>query len=364
MKKLLKNILAICFGLFLGGVLGEIILRIYNPIPYRVKGDKIILPANQRYIINNNSNNKFDNLITHTKNSLGFRGGEPPKNFNDWVTFVAVGGSTTECYYLNDGKDWVSLLGNKLSKKHENTWINNAGLDGHSTFGHDILLKDYLQGIKPNYIIYLVGCNDVGRGDLNVYEKDVIRGNSNNSFSKWIKTNSELIGLTVNLIRAYKADNMDLLHKEVILGNLKHSDFKSEELKKQLQIHQPMISSFHDRMSKLVEDTKQKGITPVLVTQPTLVGEGIDPVTKVNLETINLPSQYGGKLYWSILEKYNDETRLIAKKHDLLLVDLAKRMPKNSRFYYDYMHYTNEGAEKVSEIIFEEIDNLLQLNKD
>ena len=33
------------------------------------------------------------------------------------------------------------------------------------------------------------------------------------------------------------------------------------------------------------------------------------------------------------------------------MIDLAREMPKDSRYYYDLMHYTNAGAERVADIV-------------
>jgi hypothetical protein len=47
----------------------------------------------------------------------------------------------------------------------------------------------------------------------------------------------------------------------------------------------------------------------------------------------------------------NDVTRRVAATRQVLLVDLAREMPKDSRFFYDFLHFTNEGAQRVGEII-------------
>ena len=55
----------------------------------------------------------------------------------------------------------------KIAEQEDITkiWLNNAGLDGHSTFGHIILFKDYIVKLKPKIILFLVGANDVGRNE-------------------------------------------------------------------------------------------------------------------------------------------------------------------------------------------------------
>ena len=41
-------------------------------------------------------------------------------------------------------------------------------------------------------------------------------------------------------------------------------------------------------------------------------------------------------------------------------IDLAVRMPKNSIYYYDAIHFTNEGAKQVAGIVSEELSQALQ----
>ncbi|MEI7990416.1 MAG: hypothetical protein WCI88_15385, partial [Chloroflexota bacterium] len=58
---------------------------------------------------------------------------------------------------------------------------------------------------------------------------------------------------------------------------------------------------------------------------------------------------------WKLLEKYNAALKDIGKEKNVLVIDLADKMPKSSRYYYDFVHYTNEGARKVAEIIEEDL---------
>jgi hypothetical protein len=37
------------------------------------------------------------------------------------------------------------------------------------------------------------------------------------------------------------------------------------------------------------------------------------------------------------------------------VIDLARELPKNSKYFYDYVHFTNEGAEVVAEIVFKNL---------
>lgn len=72
------------------------------------------------------------------------------------------------------------------------------------------------------------------------------------------------------------------------------------------------------------------------------------------MNTICFSDSLNGLTYWEILQQYNQETKDIASKNNIPVIDLAELMPKNSLYYYDFIHYTNEGAAVVSQIIFDE----------
>src|SRR5882762_7515216 len=137
------------FAVFLGQfllvlVLLELLLHIYNPLPFRVRGNRIVLPVHQRYTFHNDEASKLDPITHHTKNSLGFRGPDPPKDFARRLTVLTIGGSTTESLFLSDGKTWTDAMARRLQQSFPDIWVNNAGLDGQSTYGHLLLLRDFV----------------------------------------------------------------------------------------------------------------------------------------------------------------------------------------------------------------------------
>ena len=116
LSKVGKNLLVLLISLVL--VLGfcELILRVYNPLGFRIKGDKIILPINKKEIIHHEHGlGKLDKVVVQQRNSLGFRGPEPPADFSRDLTIVTVGGSTTECFDLAEDKTWPHDLGVQLA---------------------------------------------------------------------------------------------------------------------------------------------------------------------------------------------------------------------------------------------------------
>lgn len=90
---------------------------------------------------------------------------------------------------------------------------------------------------------------------------------------------------------------------------------------------------------------------PALITQPALYGDVIDPTTGVNLATV--PFREGnGATEWATLELYNEVTRQVARDQNVLLIDLAHEMPKDSQYFRDMIHYTNSGSKIVANILY------------
>ncbi len=202
-KDFLKNISLLLIGLLLAFIAIEVYLRIFdNPFGFRIKGNKIALPIHRQYNIHNTEISKLDEYIVHKKNSLGFRGEDPPDEFQDHLTIVTIGGSTTESFYISEGQTWPDQLGINLESSFEKIWVNNAGLDGTSTFGHIVLMEDHIVQLKPNIVLFLVGLNDVGRGEFNRFDNLILKPASKptDGFREFVLNSSEFTVLVYNLL--------------------------------------------------------------------------------------------------------------------------------------------------------------------
>jgi lysophospholipase L1-like esterase len=330
----------------------EVLLRFYNPLEIRFKPDRIVLPVNKRYILNNVGKfTKLAPITTHTKNSLGFRGDPPPKNFLDYLTIVAIGGSTTECFYLSDERTWPDMLGRELSRDFNRVWINNAGLDGATTYRHLILMEDYVIKLRPKVVLFLIAINDVGAGNLEAAAQR--RGHYLKNLTRAVLYRSEVYALGQNLSHYLVAQSRGLRHDEIDLRKVRTLEpLPAGTVEQTLQEYRTNSRPFFaQRLEKLVKISRDHGIEPVLITQPTLYGPGVDPVTGVNLATVKLGDNLNGGLMFRVVELYNGGTRQVAQKEGVLLIDLARELPRNSVYYYDYLHFTEAGAAAVAAIV-------------
>ena len=354
-----KNVLVLLMSLVLVLGLCELILRIYNPLGFRIKGDKIILPINKKEIIHHEHGlGKLDKVVVHQRNSLGFRGPEPPADFPRNLTIVTVGGSTTECFDLAGDKTWSHALGVKLQRDFQPLWLNNAGLSGNSTFGHHILMKDYLVKLKPKVVIFLVGINDLGvRGEREFDQR--IHGVNFRSLERFLASaavRSELAAAALNLYRYYFPKSVMINNQndpqEIDFEKLPYFEVSDTARAAMIKDHQDhYLRPYKARLEKLITICREHNILPVLLTQPVLYGEGAAEAGGVDLGHRFVAQDMDGATAWQVLELYNGVTREVGRERGVLVIDLAREMPKNSAYYFDLMHYTNAGAARLADII-------------
>ncbi|OSM00093.1 SGNH/GDSL hydrolase family protein [Magnetofaba australis] len=373
-----KNLLALAVGVIVSWMIAEVFLSLFFSQDIRVMGDKIRLRANYEMEIVNHGMPGVEDVIHHAKNSLGFRGPNPPaEDFDKKFKILTIGGSTTETYYISDGETWPDLVADELNAAFNNSiWLNNAGLDGHSTFGHRILLEDYvlqqiqpqLQGEKPDLALFFIGANDVGRKDLRdrlvinpTFEHDDF------SWGVWLKAqlnkiadHSEVVSVTMNLLRNMRHRGAGLAHDHVDLTKLPQEDKPLDEkiVAEQLQRHAPFHRDYQKRVVELIELSRANGIEPVMMTQPALFGCGVDPVTGVDLATLK-QGPIDGCLKWRILDGYNDVVRRVGKQHHVLVIDLAQQLPHSSGVFYDWYHFNREGSRQVAQIVTRQLQPLV-----
>ena len=341
-------------GLALGAV--ELLLRARNPFGFRQRGNTLVLPANRVYDIRADAQSRSDQLdphVVHSKNSLGFRGPEPPGDFADWLTLVAVGGSTTECFYLGDGHSWPERLAARLRPGLDRVWVNNAGLDGHSTFGHLLLTRQAIVKLRPRVTLYLVGLNDVFTDAPR--ELDRVRENP----LAEIANHSELAATVLNLYRwnrTQQIEDLGAMPKPVALRDRPRASLAPERAQRLWSAQEPRLAAYRDRLERLVELNRQHGIEPVLITQPTLLG-GVDARTGIDTRPIEVEiwETVDGAFTWRLLESYNEVTRAVGRERRVLTVDLARALPKDSTYFYDFFHFTNEGADRVAAIVHDRL---------
>jgi len=201
-------------------------------------------------------------------------------------------------------------------------------------------------------VLYLVGVNDIGRGEPNAFDegsRPIARSDAPTP-GPWVRLarHSRVASLALNAYRMVRAFRWSLGHGQVDLLSVEHVDKNADN--GPTMDHDPYLRGYQQRLAALVASSREHGMQPVLVTQPLLYGAGVDPTTGVDLATVRI-RDLGGSTAWRLMERYNDVTRRLGRVADVPVIDLAAEMPKDSRYYYDWMHYTPAGSEMVANVI-------------
>ena len=358
-----SNVKALFFGVLVSLLLIELLLRAFHPIPFRVKHGKIVLPANQHITHKNPQSNKLEHIISYSRNSLGLRGEEMPAKQNEWIKIITIGGSTTECSYNSDSLTWPELLKNKLRKRvAPNIWINNAGLDGTSTFGHIILLKDHIVNLHPDYVIFLTGVNDMeekAMGGFDTYHSDEWDTKSIKGFLRTLILKTEIGALIENLYRSRIAYRKGLTHREVNYAKANRIVLDSVAISIEVDAQSEYLSAYRKRILTLDSICEANNIKAIFLTQPSLFASFTDTPTGLDFTTLEITTGRNAVTQGKILQRYNDVLLQLASEGKIKTINLALAMPKDSRYFYDYTHYTSVGTKIVAQIVCDSIQTII-----
>ncbi|MEO5377097.1 MAG: SGNH/GDSL hydrolase family protein [Magnetococcus sp. DMHC-6] len=371
MKNTFKNMVALLIGLIVSFLIAEVVVRYFYADKIRIRGEKLSLARNLRMVIDNHTIPGLDPVVLHSKNSLGFRGPPLPEHPDAYYKIITVGGSTTESTYISDGKTWPDLLTKKIETNFKNIWLNNAGLEGHSTFGHKILLEDsFFREIHPQMILFLIGINDMRRSDLVIGDQRTLKQHD----TPWIELplemqvrtilfqivdHSELSNFLLNLYRYLKAKRQGIIHHTIDVKQLPLQELPTQHYKEVLASNAELVTKYQERVLHLIHLSREMKSVPVFITQPSLLGCETDTDTGVNLAQVRV-GQDNGCLRWQELELYNDALRKLSRQQSVYLIDLAKEFPHRSSYFYDFYHFNNAGSEAVANIISQRLHAILE----
>ncbi|MEO6597845.1 MAG: GDSL-type esterase/lipase family protein [Planctomycetota bacterium] len=99
----------------------------------------------------------------YTTNSQGVRGPEWPER-SQAMRLLCIGGSTTECLFLDDRQTWPQQVAERLAADGGRPcWLGDVGRSGYATSDHLQLLENDALLNQLDGLIFLIGINDLQR---------------------------------------------------------------------------------------------------------------------------------------------------------------------------------------------------------
>ena len=76
---------------------------------------------------------------------------------------MAVGGSSTQCVFLDDSEAWPQLLMKSLNARQRRhfVFVGNTGAAGHTSADHLKVVEEMTALREANLLVFLIGINDL-----------------------------------------------------------------------------------------------------------------------------------------------------------------------------------------------------------
>jgi len=273
------------------------------------------------------------------------------------IDFLTIGGSTTNLLYIDDDKTWQEELRRNFLGGGKQVTVVNAGVDGHSTFGHIATFDKWfplIPTLKSKYVIAYIGINDRGLKDENKY--DTMQAPDPLKRARYYILNHSALYYLFRTVRGMlRAKNAKLIHG----ASSYHTVEWVESFEQGASFVIPnsyvdMLDKYRARVRFLIKKITAFGAVPVLVTQPIASyrfkdGKVLLPKNK-NGEP--MPNGYIG------IMSYNAATMEECVEAKAICLDLASEVTFEIMDFYDSIHMTPEGNKKVGNFLYKKLQDI------
>ncbi|MEW6265489.1 MAG: SGNH/GDSL hydrolase family protein [Thermodesulfobacteriota bacterium] len=269
------------------------------------------------------------------------------------LTLVFLGGSTTECLFVDEESRFPYLVGRILEKKW--CWkVNsyNGGVSAsNSLHSLDNLINKVLP-LQPDIVLLMHNVNDL---NTLLYEG----GYWNESFSRSplvVEKDRSFFHLYQAVLDYFVPNLHERLRTIYDVDKvIAPEEFGRGPRKKPVVDRSRLPAMFENNLLAFVNCARTWGIRPVLMTMPTRLTpkpEGVIERARQKIER-DLDIEYG--TYLKLFEVFNETIRRVGRESGLQVIDLARLVPADKRFLYDAMHFNKAGSMFVAEIIAVEL---------
>ena len=297
----------------------------------------------------------------YTTGSDGIRAEAPPGP-EAHTRVLCLGGSSTECVYLDDGKTWPARLMQQLNEGGQKVWVGNVGISGFDTRDHLRFLETspLLQGVQG--VVAQTGINDLWR--FLAKEEGQTRYDR---FSEGAETATAVarppklwmpLWTRSRVIQLYHDLRRSPPRPEFVEGpgGEEYRIRRERRAAAKIVDTPPDLSrgleEYHARVGAMIAACRKRGLWIVFSTQPVLWGEDLPPDLAhrcwfgwlENGEYLAL-----GALR-AAMDRYNKTLQAACAAEGVPCVDLSG-MNGRGEFFYDDCHFTEAGAAEAARCI-------------
>ena len=288
-----------------------------------------------------NFNGKEYNFY-YKRNYWGFRGEEfDPKN----VQIIFEGGSTGNQRFTPQKLTIVGSINEKFRLSNTNISIYNASTDGKSLNGY---INDFnfwfskIPNFNPTYVIFYIGVNERKIEDPFLDYK--ISQRKIDQIKDYIKNNSFFVDKFKFFKNKYFPRNTSAYDFNIssLYDNFEYIDYKQA-----IYLHKDLdkkdfefLNKFQNKLNKLKSIIEINNVQPIFITQ----------------------LKYNG-LKDKKLFLVNEKLKKFSKNNKYFFIPLDEILKMKKYDYYDEIHTTPQGSERIANIIFPLLANFFESKK-
>jgi lysophospholipase L1-like esterase len=301
-------------------------------------------------------------------NAEGMRASEPPREAS--YRILALGGSTTECLFLDQEEAWPRLLERHLEAGGRRVFVGNVGMGGRASRDHRLQLEKLLpQHPEIQTVIVLAGINDLQRR----LERDVRPSGPfgpsdyRRAFmvvpDEWLTpldaptwSRTRIAGLFRSL--GAPAPPPDLVQDRAgrfYLGL--RSRRAAAGRRRSLPDLSTALDEYRANLEAMADFAGKRGVRLVLMTQPVLWRAQLPESAEALLwfGWSDSAEYYEPVQLAEAMARFNGVVGEVCAARGLSCVDLADALPRSTSMFYDDCHLTERGARATAAVVAERL---------
>ncbi len=300
----------------------------------------------------------FKGVNEITTDERGFRSSRNIDYDNDRTTRIfTIGASTTEEIYTDDSETWSALLQKRIEKNEgSSVEVVNTGASGLRAI-HHASTQEYVSRLHPDLMIFLVGVNDWNyqiKTEVDGPNKDVASQILPSIYETILFRAFEMVKHVVKKSFGVSTDNQGDVVKDA--GEYYSVQYNSLSRISKISLKFREVSSdFESNMSRIAESCNAQQYACMFVTQPNAYSLNVSEQLKKRFWMTPTNEEYTLDLdsLVSVANLYNEWLLKFGSQHQIPVCDLASNIPPSILYFYDDVHFNELGSTKVSEIIFQ-----------
>ena len=271
------------------------------------------------------------------------------------LALVFLGGSTTECMFMDEENRFPYVVGAILEQqtgKKINSY--NGGLSGNNSLHAIDLLVNKVIPLQPRVVVFMENINDLS---TLLYKKTYWSSNNVRAPLETLEK-GKLLGkllkelLIPQLNEAYRNFKGSVFSQE-------EDEFAHDRSRKLAVDPAGLAREFARNLEVFADICRDRDITPVLMTQANRVTANPDPVVAAYIGKCGRDTGISYQDFKRLYDLFNETIREVGRKKGVLVIDLAREVPPDKEHLYDLVHFNDAGSRYAAKIIAAQLQPLL-----